>query len=143
MEKITTQQELKAAILLLEQKQLQEGNELKNQFRVAYNSVKPANIILNTLKNLGESSIVKEGILNTSVGFGTGYLTKMVFQGVVNSPLKKLFGSALMFGITNVVSKNPEVIKSLGRKFFNLFKNHSSDEVNESENEDIWDEYKE
>jgi hypothetical protein len=136
---ITNQHELRAAIIILEQKQFQEGNELKDQFRVAYNSVKPSNIILNTLKDLGDSDIIKDGILNTSVGFGTGYLSKMLFQGVVNSPIKKLLGSALMFGITNVVAKNPDAIKAMAKKIFKLFGSHSTEEVNETENSEPYE----
>jgi hypothetical protein len=136
MEQIKTQRDLRAAILRLELQQTEEAKALKEQFHLAYNSVKPANIILNTLKDLGDSSFVKDGFLNTTVGLGTGYLSKMVFQGVVNSPIKKLLGSALMFGITNVVAKNPDAIKAMAKKFFNLFGKRSNDEVNETENSD-------
>lgn len=134
MEKITTQHELRAAILRLEYQQSEEGKALKEQFQLAYNSVKPANIILNTIKDLGESSILKDNFLNTSVGFGTGYLSKMVFQGIVNSPIKKLLGSALMYGITNLVSRNPDGIKSMAKKLFKVLGSKTSDEVNEPEN---------
>ena len=133
MEQITTQYELRAAILRLEHQQSEDGKALKEQFHLAYNSVKPANIILDTLKDLGESSIIKDNLFNTSVGFGTGYLSKMIFQGVVNSPIKKLLGSALMFGITNLVAKNPEGIKAMASKIFKLFGNHSNEEDQEPE----------
>lgn len=139
MEPIKTQHELRASILRLEYQQAEEGKALKEQFHLAYNSVKPANIILNTLKDLGDSNFVKDGFLNTSVGFGTGYLSKMVFQGVVNSPIKKLLGSVLMFGITNVVAKNPDAIKGIAKKFFNIFGKRSSKEVNEAENRDTFE----
>jgi hypothetical protein len=139
MEQIKTQHDLRAAILRLEHQQAEEGKALKEQFKTAYNSVRPANIILNTLKDLGDSSFVKDGFLNTTVGLGTGYLSKMVFQGVVKSPIKKLLGSALMFGITNVVSKNPETIKAIAKKIFNLFGKRSTDEVNETENSDTFE----
>ena len=139
MEPIKTQYELRAAILRLEYQQAEEGRALKEQFQTAYNSVKPANIILNTLKDLGDSDFIKDGILNTSVGFGTGYLSKMLFQGVVNSPIKKLLGSALMFGITNVVAKNPDGIKAMAKKIFNLFGSHSNEEVNETEKSDPYE----
>lgn len=134
MERITTQHELRAAILRLEVQQSNEGKALKEQFQTVYNSVKPANIIISTIKDLGESSIIKDGLLNTSVGFGTGYISKMLFQGVVKSPLKKLLGSVLMFGITNLVTKNPEGIKLMASKIFKLFGSHFTEEEQESEN---------
>ncbi|NEW78434.1 MAG: hypothetical protein GZ086_03190 [Gelidibacter sp.] len=133
MEPIKTQHDLRAAILRLEYQQAEEGRALKEQFQTAYNSIKPANIILNTIKDLGESSILKDGILNTSVGFGTGYLSKLIFQGVVKSPIKKLLGSAVMFGITNFVTKNPEGIKLLGNKIFKFFGSKSASKVSEND----------
>lgn len=139
MEQIKTQHELRAAIIRLEIQQAEEGRALKEQFQTAYQSIKPANIILNTLKDLGESNFVKDGFLNTTVGLGTGYLSKVVFQGVVNSPIKKLLGSALMFGISNVVAKNPDAIKAMAKKIFNLFGKRSSKEVNEAENSDTFE----
>lgn len=134
MEPIKTQHELRAAILRLEYQQSEDGRALKEQFHLAYNSVKPANIILNTIKDLGESSILKDNFLNTSVGLGTGYLSKMIFQGVVNSPVKKLLGSVLMYGITNFVSRNPDGIKLMGKKLFKMFGSKSSAEDHRPEN---------
>lgn len=134
MEQIKTQHELRAAILRLEIQQAEEGKALKEQFQIAYQSVRPANIILNTLKDLGDSSFVKDGFLNTTVGLGTGYLSKMVFQGVVNSPIKKLLGSVLMYGITNFVSRNPDGIKLMGKKLFKMFGSKSTVEEKEPEN---------
>jgi hypothetical protein len=139
MEQIKTQNELRAAILRLESQQAEEGKALKEQFHLAYNSIKPANIILNTLKDLGESSLVQDGFLNTTVGLGTGYLSKILFQGVVKSPIKKLLGSALMFGITNIVAKNPDSIKAMAKKIFNLFGSHPTKETHETENKDIYE----
>lgn len=133
MEPIKTQHELRAAILRLEYQQAEEGKALKEQFQTAYNSVKPANIILNTLKDLGDSDFIKDGILNTSVGFGTGYLSKMLFQGVVNSPIKKLLGSAIMFGITNFVTKHPDGIKLMGAKIFKFFGSKSASKNDEND----------
>ena len=136
MEPIKTQHDLREAILRLEIQQAEEGKALKEQFQTVYNSVKPVNIILNTLKDLGDSDFIKDGILNTTVGFGTGYLSKMLFQGLVKSPIKKLIGSALMFGVTNMVAKNPDAIKAMAKKIFNLFGKHSPDEVNETKKSD-------
>jgi hypothetical protein len=45
-----------------------------------------------------------------------GYVSKILFQGTSHSQLRKLFGTVLMFGITNAVAKHPEVVKSVGRR---------------------------
>ena len=121
MQKITSQSALKLAILQLEQKQEEEGRILKEQFKLTYNSLKPANILLGAIKDLSSSTLLKDNILNSSVSLGAGYASKMLFQGIVSSPIKKILGSALMFGVTKLVSNNPDFIKTLEMGFLKIF----------------------
>lgn len=112
MEKINSDTDLRAAIAALEQKQLVEADLMKAQFHLAYESVKPINFIKSTIKEVTASQDIKDNLLNTGVGITAGYLSKKLFEGVSHSPLRKLLGTVLMFGITNAVAKNPEVIKA-------------------------------
>ena len=121
MQKITSQSALKLAILQLEQRQEEEGRILKEQFKLTYNSLKPANILLGAIKDLSSSTLLKDNILNSSVSLGAGYASKMLFQGIVSSPIKKILGSALMFGVTKLVSNNPNFIKTLEMGFLKIF----------------------
>jgi hypothetical protein len=137
MQKITSQIELRVAIQQLEQQQLIEEKLLKEQLNLAYNSVKPANILLNTIKDLGGSSELKNNLLNASVGLGAAYVSKKLFKGKSVQPLKKLIGSALIAGITNLVAENSDVIKSFGKNFFDMlksFSNEQSKDDDETEN---------
>jgi len=59
MQKITSQSALKLAILQLEQRQEEEGRILKEQFKLTYNSLKPANILLGAIKDLSSSDPIK------------------------------------------------------------------------------------
>ncbi|HEY6438123.1 MAG TPA: hypothetical protein VIY47_16145, partial [Ignavibacteriaceae bacterium] len=93
-------------------------------------SLKPLNLIKNTFKQATGSADLKENLLNTSVGLTAGYLSKIIFEGVSKNPLKKLLGSALMFGITNIVAKNPEPLKSLGLKFLKVIRSRPGAGVN-------------
>ena len=115
MEKINSTAQLKAAIFDLETRQNNEGKILKEQYIVAYESIKPVNLIKSTFKEVAASPDLKDELLNTSIGLAAGYLSKMLFQGASHSPLRKLFGTVLMFGITNAVAKHPEVIKAAGK----------------------------
>jgi len=118
MQIINSALSLRAAIVELESKQAYEGKLLREQFHIAYNSLKPLNLIKSTFKEAAESDELKDNIINTSVGLTSGYISKKIFVGFSNSPLKKLLGTVLMFGITNLVSKNTEIIKLLGKKIF-------------------------
>jgi hypothetical protein len=119
MKTINSTRELAEAISLLETRQAEQGILLREQFHLTYDSLKPLNLIKSTLREAAISGELKDNIMNTSVGLAAGYISKKVFEGVSNNPLKKLLGSALMFVITNIVTRNPETIKFLGHKFLN------------------------
>jgi hypothetical protein len=134
MQKINSATGLRDAILQLESRQAEEGKMLKAQFYLAYDSLKPINLIKSTFKATAASRDLKENILNTAVGLAAGYLSKLLFEGVANSPIKKLLGSALMLGITNIVAKNPDTVKSLGKKFLNITRGKLGTRVNGVDN---------
>jgi len=120
MEKINSTAALKAAILQLETKQSNEGKVLKEQYLKAYESVKPINLVKSTFREITASPDLKDELFNTSVGLVAGYVSKVLFQGTSHSPVRKLFGTVLMFGITNAVARHPEVVKSVGKGLLNM-----------------------
>ncbi len=125
MQYINSDSSLRAAIQQLEARQAEEVKMIRAQFGLAYESVKPINLIKNTFKEAAESLDLRENMLNTSVGLGAGYLSKLLFVGMSHNPVKKLLGNVLMFGITNVVAKHPEAVKSLGNRIINLVRTRS------------------
>lgn len=136
MQNITSSTELRAAIVALELAQKQDGTSLKEEFYVAYQEIQPINIIKSTVKQAIHSKDLKDDLINASIGMAAGYVSKTLFEGESHSPARKLMGTALMFGVSNVVSNNPEMIRSIGLGFINLFRSSSIDEEAE-EAEDI------
>lgn len=127
MQKIVTQTDLRVAILQLESKQELEGIMLKEQFLVAYESVKPINLIKSTFLEAAESKDLQDNLINSALGMSAGFVSKLLFQGISGSPIKKILGTALMFGIKNLVAHNPETVKSWGKVFFSIVKNILAD----------------
>lgn len=127
MEKINTETSLRDAILQLERKWEDEGQMVKEQFFLTIESIKPINLIKSTFKDAIASHDLKGNIVNTSFGLTAGFLSKLLIQGVVKSPLNRLVGTAVMFGITKLVSKNPETVKSIGKGFFNMIRRKTGD----------------
>jgi hypothetical protein len=123
MQTISSESSLRSAILLLESKQAAEGKLLKEHFLVTYDSLKPVNLIISTIKEISASRDLKENILNTSVGLTAGYLSKLLFERGTKNPVKRIIGNALMFGIVNMISRNPESVKSLGNRLLKFIGN--------------------
>ena len=116
MQKTDATSELKDAIRLLEIEQSMTGRLLKEQLKYTYDSLRPANLIRSTLKELTSSPFLIENMAGTAVGLTTGYLSKKIIVGASASVFRKILGSFIQLGITNIFSRNSDVIESFGRK---------------------------
>jgi hypothetical protein len=121
MQNITSVAELKNAIQLLEVEQNLKGKILKEQFYLVYENFKPINLLTGTLKDIVKSPYIIDNILGTVMGLATGYLSKKIFIGASGNKIKKIIGSILQFGITNVITQNSDSIKTFGRSLFQHF----------------------
>ncbi|HBB91920.1 MAG TPA: hypothetical protein DC042_09425 [Bacteroidales bacterium] len=122
MQKIDSSAGLRNAIIQLEIQRADEERMIKEQAILAVDRLKPINLIKSAFKSSTESPVLSENIFSTSVGLTAGYISKLLFQSVTRSPVKKLIGTLLMFGVTKVIMKNPDAIKSFGNKFLKIFK---------------------
>lgn len=118
MENISSPEELKNTIQILENEQVVLLLRMKKQFFLMYESLKPVNLIENTLKEISSSPYLVNNIIGAVIGLVTGYLSKKAVIRQSDSNLRKLFGYVLQFGVTNLVAQNPETIKSFGHYIF-------------------------
>lgn len=121
MKKISTQAELRESILFLESKQTNEKAELIEQFKVTYESMKPGNLIKSKVNSIVGSPNLKENLLNAALSLAAGYLSKKAIIGSTNNPLRQLFGTLLQVGVTSLVAKNTEGIKSTAMSLIGKF----------------------
>ena len=121
MQGITSTIELQNAIQLLESEQLVNKRLLKEQFDITFESLKPINLLMGALKDVSSSPYLLDNILGTAMGVASGYVTKKIFVGSSGNLIRKLLGSILQFGVTNVIAQHPDPIKSFGRAIFQHF----------------------
>jgi len=122
MQNITSTSGLKNAIQLLEVEQADKGQLLKEQLFITFESLKPVNLLKNALKDISTSPYLVDNIVGTAMGLATGYLSKGIFIGASGNKIKRLIGTILQFGITNVVAQNSDTIKLFGKSLFrNIF----------------------
>lgn len=137
MPNINSDSDLRMAILELEQKRAKEGEMLKKQLFLTVESVKPINLLKQTVHEAAVSRELLDDLVGLTIGMTAGYLAKIMFDGKTKSPLKRLFGIALQIGITNAVAKNPEVIKFLAKGLINLIANTRQTEIASAETHEI------
>lgn len=121
MKRISPKENLQLAILELENKQFVQGTQLKQQFEQTYESLRPINIFKNVVKEATSSAYVIDNLFGSIAGFLSGYFSKKMIVGESHSPFRKIIGMLAQFGITNMIAKNPEILKSIGKSIFQHF----------------------
>ena len=110
MQLIKTREDLKNAILELEFRQAADLESFKEEFTCTCERLSPMNLLKRTFS------------IDGALGLAAGYLSQKIFVGSSKNPIRKLVGYAVEFGIADLVTKNPEAIKSIGsgilRKIF-------------------------
>ena len=124
---------LKESIRLLEIRQAEEGKILKEQFKITYESLKPINLIKNSMKELANSVEIKNSLFETVVSIVSGYLTQKFIVSSKSNVFMKLFGVLMQFGITNLVSNNAETIRTFISDLIERFTNPDKEEIPETE----------
>ena len=122
MTKLNSTTDIKQLILQLENQQTIDLKQLREQLHQTYESIKPINLVRNTFKEVVASEELTDNIVNTSVGLAAGYVSKTLFEKASHSPFRKLMGTALLFGVTNLVAKHPHTVKTIGTDFLNIVK---------------------
>ena len=120
---ITNHDQLKTAILQLEQEVLVKKELLINQFHITYENLQPVNIIKDQLHKLIGSRELQKDAVGTAMGLGAGIISKKIYQRGSDNIFKQLIGTVLEFGIAKVVANNSEKIKEVGANLIDrLFK---------------------
>lgn len=133
MKKIISVKELRNEIASLEKKKKDDALLLKKEVHLVFESLKPANLVKSTFNELTASPEIKGNILNATLGYVTGYLSKKIIVGTTRNPFKKLFGTILQIGVAKIVTKNSEGIKSTGLNFIKKVFNKRSERFSEAE----------
>ncbi len=113
MQTKTTAADLQNRITQLEIRQSGEWILLKEAVSNTAESLQPLNLIKNSFKKMVTSEVVKDNIVDTSIGLTAGYLSKLLIVGATQNPIRRLFGAFLQLGITNLITKNANAVKPL------------------------------
>jgi len=120
LKNISSGKDLHEAILLLEGRQEDEGKVLRDHFMRTYESMRPVNLIKSAFNEVTESQELKDHLLSSGVGLVAGHVSKRVYDGVQGNANGSITGTAIQFGVTNIVARHPEVLIAAGRGIFRL-----------------------
>jgi hypothetical protein len=112
---------LNELIILQELKYDTELEALSEQFQVAYESLKPINLIKSLFHEVTVAPEIKNDLANNVIGLGTGFLSKKLLVDGSHSPVKRVIGTIAQFAIANLVSKHSDTIKTIGSNLLKHF----------------------
>ncbi|MBE0662426.1 MAG: hypothetical protein IH597_08155 [Bacteroidales bacterium] len=130
METITSIGELDATIAILKAEQEYKEHLLWDEFFGVVEGLKPINLLKDTFRE-GASSLKFDGVLGAIAGVAVGSLSRSVFVGASSNLFRKLLGTALQFGVTNIVGRNTNRIRTFGNFIAQrIFKRKKANQVN-------------
>jgi hypothetical protein len=115
MGNIYSASDLKEAIRLLEFKQTDQGQLMKEKFNLARESLRPASLIKSTFSEVVSSPLLISNVLGAAIGLSAGYFSKRIFLGSSANQIKKLAGTILQMGISTLVTRKHEFIQLAGK----------------------------
>ena len=116
-QKISRARDLRKSIEILKQKQYEEEKLLHTQLIVAYESIKPYNVLRNAIRSLVSSPELKETMIESASGLVTGYVSRKLLVRSSKNTLIRLAGLFVQYGVTNFVNNNSAAIKRTGLQF--------------------------
>ncbi|MBF6642074.1 hypothetical protein IVB69_11330 [Flavobacterium sp. J49] len=114
-------EELNQLILVAQEQNESDLRELKAQFQLTYDSLKPSNIIKNVFQSVINTPDIKDNLVSAAIGLTSGIVGKKLIVGSSNSPARKVLGTVLQFAVTNWVSKYSIGFSTIAGNLFKSF----------------------
>ena len=108
LESIASTTDLQTAIKRLERRKFILEEDLKEHFHDLAISLKPKNILKNTITELQESTTLRQNVLKVALGLGAGYFSRRLLVNKSAGIIKKALGTVLQYGITNFIAKKSD-----------------------------------
>lgn len=137
MEKQNAVIKLKESIRILEIRQAEEGQQFNVQLRITYESLKPINLIKNSIKDLADSFEMKNSLFETIFTIVSGYFAQRMIVSPKSNIFKKLLGALMQFGVNNIVLKNIETIRIFVSNLIEKIINPNEEDLEEEFEEEI------
>jgi len=115
MNNITSISDIRNAIVLLETEQEVKGQQLRQQFQLTYEALKPVNLLKSAVQEIASTPLLSANILGTTTGVALGYLARKIIVGATGGFFRSIFGSVLQFGVTNLIARHPAEIKTFSQ----------------------------
>jgi len=103
--KYFTREDVRSAIAELDRECKLKQEALSLQFKLTYESFRPANILKNTLSDISHTPGLGRNLLSTGVGLGVGFITNKLLNNNPAGVVRKIAGTAIQLGLSSLVAR--------------------------------------
>lgn len=121
MKDSTSYTRLQYSIQLVKEEQIIKRQLLQEQLTISFESLKPLNLLTGAIKDMSSSPDLANNVLGSVLGLGSGFLSKKLFVGTSGNLIRKLIGSFIQLGVSNLVARHPDAIKNFGQYLIEHF----------------------
>ncbi|WP_445722377.1 hypothetical protein [Flavobacterium sp.] len=112
MKTVNQNQVLNEKIEVLRMKQSKDFEVLKSQFHITLESMKPINLVKETIDDFKNSKEIKSSLLESTLGIAAGYVTRKMIVGKSSSMIKKTAATIIQYLVSNFITKKAGKINS-------------------------------
>ncbi|WP_130733571.1 hypothetical protein [Flavobacterium sp. J27] len=112
MRRVNENQLLDEKIRLLKIKHEHDFEILRAQYHTTIDSMKPVNIIKETIHDFKASKEIKNSLLETTLGIAGGFITRKMMVGKSASLFKKLSATVAQYFVSNFIKNKAEEMTS-------------------------------
>lgn len=132
--KIKNKTSLHAAIRELEIKRKFQEEELIEQFKVTRESLKPANLVLGSIRQFAKSGENGGNLIKSFAGIALSMLSGNLIMGKSPALVKNLLSGVLGMAVANTTTSSLDKVKAYGISLYkNIFRKNSAVKLKELE----------
>ncbi len=113
MYSINNTDELKEAILLLENEVDEQKRGLNDQINGLYESVRPVNVVKQVFSEVVTSDELRGNLLTAGIGISAGYFMKKLIFRKKGNPMVSLAGNLIQYGMANLIIHPSRTLKTM------------------------------
>lgn len=110
MEKIVNVSGLMKAIQALEMEKENNLVVLKEHFYISIKRINIETLLSGSINKIVTKPLITDQLINTTLSFIVGYISKKLFIGNSSNLFKNIFGSILQYGLSSFVFQKPEIV---------------------------------
>ena len=103
MDSITSVEALHSAILRLEDRREEQGQQIKDHLKEIVEWFKPFNIVKAVVRGVVGSPGTQHNLLSAAMSLASGYLSRKLLVRPPAGPVKKIVGGLLQWGVTSLL----------------------------------------